>query len=411
MLVEIGLANFQSLIRRWHRRIFHHDIRLDALGLDGAPVRREVARGGELDRGAVADRQDGLHRALAEGAGAHDDGALVILQGARHDFGGRGRSAVHQHHHRHLFHAIRQVFQIIDLHRTQIVFTAGGQPHLGVVGTALGIHHQAVGLDESRRHRHRAIEQTARVVAQIEDQPLQRRLVVLVQLAQGLGQQLAGVLLELRHAHIAVAVFQQLGFDAADLDDRPRQRQHDGLVDALARDGELDRRPRLAAHALDRIVQGHALHRGIVELDDQIAGLDPGLEGRRVLDRRNDLDEAVLHADFDAQAAEFALRAHLQIFETFGVQIRGMRVQPGQHAVDRLGDQLLVFHRLDVIALDAGEHIGKGTQLLDRQRRLRFLVGDRRQVDRQRRARQYAGQADEYEFCLVRHLTSPTGGD
>ena len=37
------------------------------LRLDRAAARRVVARGGELDRGVVAERQDGLHRALAEG--------------------------------------------------------------------------------------------------------------------------------------------------------------------------------------------------------------------------------------------------------------------------------------------------------------------------------------------------------
>ena len=88
-----------------------------------------------------------------------------------------------------------------------------------------------------------------------------------------------------------------------------------------------------------------------------------------------------------------------------------MRVEPGQHAVDRLGDEFLVFDRLDVVALDAGEHIGKGAQFLDRQRRFRLLVGDRRQVDRQRRAGQNAGQADEHEFRLLCHFTSPKGGD
>ena len=53
-----------------------------------------------------------------------------------------------------------------------------------------------------------------------------------------------------------------------------------------------------------------------------------------------------------------------------------MRVEAGQHAVDGLGDQLLVLHRLDVVRLDRAEHLGEGAQLLDRQRRAAGAVGD-----------------------------------
>ena len=102
-----------------------------------------------------------------------------------------------------------------------------------------------------------------------------------------------------------------LGFHALDLDDFARQREFDRLQLALADDGEFDLRFGFAAHALDGIVQTHALDQLVIELEDQIAGLDPGAVGRRVLDRRNDFDEAILHTDLDAQAAEFALSARL----------------------------------------------------------------------------------------------------
>ena len=80
----------------------------DAERLDRAPAGRVVARGGELDRGVVAQRHDGLHRALAEGLRAHHLGALVVLQRAGDDLRGRGRAAVHQHHHRHGLRRRRQ---------------------------------------------------------------------------------------------------------------------------------------------------------------------------------------------------------------------------------------------------------------------------------------------------------------
>src|SRR5262249_34247156 len=43
-----------------------------------------------------AERDDGLGRALAERTGAENGGALVVLQGARHDFRSRRRAAVDQ---------------------------------------------------------------------------------------------------------------------------------------------------------------------------------------------------------------------------------------------------------------------------------------------------------------------------
>ena len=113
----------------------------------------------------------------------------------------------------------------------------------------------------------------------------------------------------------------------------------------------------LAAHLLDRVVQGHALDDGIVELDDQVAGLEPRAVGRRVLDRRDHLDEAVFHADLDAQTAELALRADLEFLERLLIEIRRMRIETGQHAVDRFGNELLILDGLDVIALDRAEQV------------------------------------------------------
>src|SRR5690242_4993863 len=73
----------------------HLDVGRDALGLDRAAGRRVVARGGE-PQGAVvaAERNDGLHRALAERARAEDGGTLLILQRAGDDLGRGGRAAV-----------------------------------------------------------------------------------------------------------------------------------------------------------------------------------------------------------------------------------------------------------------------------------------------------------------------------
>ncbi len=76
------------------------DVGLDALGLDRAARRRVVARRRQPQRAVLAERHDRLHGALAEGAGADQRRALVILQGAGDDLGRRGRAAVDQHDQR-----------------------------------------------------------------------------------------------------------------------------------------------------------------------------------------------------------------------------------------------------------------------------------------------------------------------
>src|SRR5207253_7380953 len=76
------------------------------------------------------------------------------------------------------------------------------------------------------------------------------------------------------------------------------------------------------------------------------------------------LDEAVFHADLYAEAAELALRADLQLLERFLIEVGGMRVEARQHAVDRLGDELLVLDRLDVIGLDGAERSEEHTSEL-----------------------------------------------
>src|SRR5262249_39630488 len=68
----------------------HLDVGRNALRLDGASGRGEVARGCQPQRPiARAKRNDGLHRALAERARADDRRAPVILERTRHDFRGR----------------------------------------------------------------------------------------------------------------------------------------------------------------------------------------------------------------------------------------------------------------------------------------------------------------------------------
>ncbi len=131
----------------------------------------------------------------------------------------------------------------------------------------------------------------------------------------------SGIFLEGSHAQVAVVVFDALGLNALHLDDFTRQRDFQRLGLALAQDRQLDLGFRLAAHALHRIRQGQPFDQGIVEFEDEITGFDPGPVRRGILDRRNDLDQTVFHADLNAQSAEFALRTDLQVLVSVGIKI------------------------------------------------------------------------------------------
>ena len=97
---------------------------------------------------------------------------------------------------------------------------------------------------------------------------------------------------------------------------------------------------------------------------DEVAGLDAGPVGRRALDRRHDLDEAVLLGDLDAEPAELALGLHPHVVEVPGGQVARMRIQMRQHPVDRALDQLLVLDLLDIGGADALEDVAEEVELL-----------------------------------------------
>ena len=167
-------------------------------------------------------------------------------------------------------------------------------------------------------------------------------------------------------------------------------------------------RIRLAAHPLDRVGQRHALHRGVVQPDDQIAGANAGPLGGGVVNRRDHLEKAVFLPDLDAQAAEFAGGADLQILERLGVQIGGMRIEIAQHAANGVFQQILVLDRLDVILLDGVEYAGERAQLVQRQLvlRRRFLLGPDRMHRRQRNACQKAQRQRQTVSGCSTHLHS-----
>ncbi len=375
MALGIDFARDQRVVRIAFRVLVDRDVRTDALGLDRLARRRVVVRDRQLDAGVVRQRPHGLHRALAERGLAHDHRALVVLQRAGDDLRGRRRIGVGQHHHRDLLEQRRQILQRIVLDRRQpVIVEVGLVDPLGVGHLAIGRDHGHVLGQEGRRHADRALQHAAAVVAQVQHQALHVR-ILLRQLGQAPAQIGHGALLEAGQADPADGRIDHLGLDRLHADLGARDRHREGAFFALAVDRQRDLGAGLAAHALDRLFERQPAHRLVVDAGDQVAGLDAGAEGGRVLDRVDDLDQSLFLRDLDAQAGKTAARAFLQFLEILGVQIRRMRVEAGHHALDGFGQQLLVVDRLDVLALDLPEYVRHQPQLLQGQRPRGVLRG------------------------------------
>ena len=186
----------------------------------------------------------------------------------------------------------------------------------------------------------------------------------------------------------------------AHADDVAHDRHFDRLVLALAHDGELDLGVHRSAHLLDRLVQGQALHLLVVELGDDVVGQDAGLGGGRLVDRRHHLDQAVFHGDLDAEPAEFAAGLHLHVAEALGVHVARMRIEPGQHAVDRGFDQLGVVRLLDVVGAHALEHVAEQIELpvgVGHRRLGARADHDRARLNREQRHRRSRRRAEKNE--------------
>src|SRR6516225_8937804 len=151
----------------------HLDVGRDTLRLDRTSGRGEVAGGGQPERPvAGAERNDGLHRPLAERAGANDGRAPMILERARNNFGGRGGAAVDQYDDRLVLGEVAPA-------RVET---------LGFLGGAAARRHYLALLQERVGDRDRLIEQSARIVAQVDDKALE--------LVAGLGGEIGDRLLE-----------------------------------------------------------------------------------------------------------------------------------------------------------------------------------------------------------------------
>jgi hypothetical protein len=121
-------------------------------------------------------------------------------------------------------------------------------------------------------------------------------------------------------------------------------------------------------HLRDRLVDADSLHALAVDLDDQVTTLDSCCLCRGVVDRGDHAHEAgFVTGDFEPDTAEFARRGLAQVLERLLVEVRRVRVEPVQHALDGVLQQRAVVHLFDVGLADLLEHVDEHAQFRERQ--------------------------------------------
>ena len=103
MFFQVGFTGAQRCKRAAFLGVIDHQIGHDTLGLNRATTGRVVARCGDLQARITAQGSEGLHRAFAKGLPTHDGGALMVLQGASHNFTGRCGAFIDQHDEWNIF--------------------------------------------------------------------------------------------------------------------------------------------------------------------------------------------------------------------------------------------------------------------------------------------------------------------
>ncbi len=310
----IAQAGRQGILRRRSGGL-QLNIRHDAGGLDRLAAGRVIARGGQLHRITVVQRQHGLHRALAKGAAANHSGALVVAQRAGEHFRGTGRTGIGQYHHRC---TLQQV--------------ARGRVESGIADADAATGADDVALVEQIvGYLHGGRQQATRIAAQIQHQALELATGLLLQLLHVLLEVRAGIGLEGAQADVAIAGFQQAAAHAGHADGLAGEADIERLRLAFAHDGQ---HHLAAGRAAQRFTRIDGADRLAVDGDDQIAGKDAGLGCRRVVDRRDHLHAGVvrlllqLHAD----ALVGTVGLLVESLRVFLVEVGAVRIKVEQQA-------------------------------------------------------------------------------
>ena len=331
-------------------------IRLDALAVNDLVARSVILGCGQAQRGALLaiDRQNLLHRALAEGFFADDLGTIVVLEAASDNLRGAGAEAVHQHHHRQLGPGV-----------------AAGRLVLGVLALAasLGSDDWLSLSEELFANLDRLVKQATRIVAQVEHEALH---VLQLEFAQRLLEITRGCLTKLRQAHVAYLVFvdDELALvvdvlNSGDLDQRPLEGDLNVLPGGRSEERHFDFRTRLAPKLVHRLRHGNIAGVFALNLHDAVTRHDARLIGWRVLHRRQHCEVAILNVDVHADTAEPALGVVLEVRVLGRRHELAMGIEHAKHAPQRTVHKILVrqLAAINVVAPDALEHVDEQVEI------------------------------------------------
>ena len=272
----------------------------------------------------------------------------VLERGCDH-LRGAGTPAVHQHHERAAEAGVAPV----------------GHEGLRARAIPLGGLHDEPLVEEGVGHRDGLAEQAAAVVAQVEDQPLEWRLVLGLERIDRRAELGAGVLLEAVEPHRAVAGREQLALGGVGADHVAGDRELELGGLALDRAGEVEFEDNAggAAEQRDRLIARLAGHGGAVDRVDAVAVDQAGVEGWATLD--DPLHQHALGDDLhlDSNAHILAVVVLLEALELLGVVEGAVGVELLDHAAHCCADELLGRNLMHVAAEDHGVGGGEDVEL------------------------------------------------
>ena len=211
-------------------------------------------------------------------------------------------------------------------------------------------------------HLDRLVERAARVITDIEEQPLHafRRQF----LESGLHLAI-GVLTEIAHLDIAGRrVEHEMRRHGENVHFVANHAQRNQLGVAAAADFDLDRSPLLAAQLLHGLLGRPALGLFAVNLRDDIAAANTFFGRRRSFEHALRRNLTVDRRDGDAEAviAPFLTLTHRGVL--FWVEEARMRIERGEHAADGPVDETVGIGVRHVVFLDGTQRSGEGVVAL-----------------------------------------------
>ncbi len=215
----------------------------------------------------------------------------MILQRTSYDFRRTGRTAIDEHDHRL---AISQITLARIEARHILRITTTGRNDFALV-------EEGIGNSDS------LIEQTTRVEAQVKHIALE---LIARELFLNVLDRLLEVIRSLfgegNHTQIADIIL-DARTNGLNLDHSTVDLERDRLVCALTNKCQLDWRTNFTAHLFNRIAEAEATNFLTIDLTDQIACEDTSFGGWRIIDWRNDLNQIVVHGDFNTKTAKLTL--------------------------------------------------------------------------------------------------------